>query len=104
MPTKHLRSRVVGCIGVSLAVACASARGTGSGSIGPRYVAIHNALAALGLAQVGPIHEGSLAEGGEARVPLDLPAGCTTVVAFGSEGIRDVDARLTDPRGQTLAH
>ena len=72
--------------------ACSTTREVASGALEPRFVAVHNALAAMGLAQVGPIHEGSLAEGQEARVSLDLPSGCTTVVAFGGEGVRDVDA------------
>jgi hypothetical protein len=84
--------------------ACAMTRDVGSGALEPRFVAVHNALAAMGLAEVGPIHEGSLAEGQEARVALDLPSGCTTVVVFGSEGVRDVDATLRDARGQAVAH
>jgi hypothetical protein len=83
---------------------CSGAKDAGSRSLEPRFVAVHNALAAMGLAQVGPIHEGSLAEGQEARIPLDLPSGCTTVVAFGGEGVRDVDATLKDARGQAIAH
>jgi hypothetical protein len=65
---------------------------------------VHNAFAAIGLAQVGPIHEGSLAEGQEARVPLDLGAGCTTVVAFGGDGVRNVHASLSDSKGKVIAH
>jgi len=84
--------------------ACSATRDVGSGALDPRFVAVHNALAAMGLAEVGPIHEGSLAEGQEARVPLDLPSGCTTVVVFGGAGVRDVDAALQDARGQAIAH
>ncbi len=65
---------------------------------------MHNALAAMGLAQVGPIQQGSLAEGQAARITLQLPAGCVTVAAVGSDGMRDVDAALLDPRGSSLAH
>jgi hypothetical protein len=89
---------------VGALAACAVTREVGSGALEPRFVAVHNALAAMGLAEVGPIHEGSLAEGQEARVALDLPSGCTTVVAFGGEGVRDVDATLRDARGQAIAH
>jgi hypothetical protein len=74
------------------------------GDLEPRYVAVHNALAAMGLAQVGPIQRGSLAEGREMRVPLELAAGCTTVVALGGEGVRNLDASLLDPSGAPVAH
>jgi hypothetical protein len=99
----RLRPRVAACLGLSL-VACVATRDGGTGALEPRFVAVHNAFAAMGLAEVGPIHEGSLAEGQEARVPLELPAGCTTVVAFGGEGVRNVDATLKDARGQVVAH
>jgi len=103
MSRARLRSRLVGCAGLTLVVACASTRG-GSGALEPRFVAMHNALAAMGLAQIGPIHEGVLAQGHEVRVPLELPAGCTTIVAVGGEGVRDVDAALLDAKGKSLAH
>ena len=99
----RLRPRVAACLGLSL-VACVATRDGGTGALEPRFVAVHNAFAAMGLAQVGPIREGSLAEGQEARVALDLPAGCTTVVAFGGQGVRDVNAALMDGRGQVVAH
>src|ERR1700728_2150992 len=87
---------------VVLAVSCASTRD--GAALEPRFVAIHNALTAMGLAQVGPIQQGSLAEGQTARVSLDLPSGCVTVAAIGGEGVRDVDATLFDARGTALAH
>jgi hypothetical protein len=70
----------------------------------PRFVAVHNALAAMGLAQVGPIQQGILGESRETRVAMPLPAGCVTVVAIGGDGIRDVDATLFDPKGAPIAH
>ncbi len=79
----------------ALIAACA---GTGARpELEPRYVAVHNALAAMGLAQVGPIHQGSLAEGRDARFPIDLPARCATIVAIGGAGVRDIDLTLLDP-------
>src|ERR1035438_997744 len=86
----------------ALFVACASARD--SGALEPRFVAVHNALTAMGLAQVGAIQQGSLAEGQTTRLSLDLPAGCVTVAAIGGTGVRDVDATLFDSRGAPLAH
>jgi hypothetical protein len=74
------------------------------GPIDPRFVAVHNTLSAMGLAQVGPIQEGTLSEGREARVPLALPAGCITIVSIGMDGIRDLDATLVDSRGAPVAH
>lgn len=87
-----------------LLVACTATRPDPRGSIEPRFVAVHNALAALGLAQVGPIQQGVLGPAGESQVRVSLPAGCVTVVAFGSDGLRDVDATLLDPHGAPVAH
>jgi hypothetical protein len=99
----HRTSTVVGGVALTLGAACATT-GTGGGALEPRYVAVHNALAAMGLAQVGPIHEGSLLQGHEATVSVDLPAGCTTVVGIGGEGVGDIDAKLLDPHGRAIAH
>ncbi len=82
-------------------VACGTTR---SGELEPRYVAVHNTLAAMGLAQVGPIQQGSLAEGRESRVRLDLPAHCTTIVALGGQGVRDLDVSLLDAEDKPIAH
>ncbi|MGO8992614.1 MAG: hypothetical protein ACLQVI_04755 [Polyangiaceae bacterium] len=91
------------CVALVTFSACAS--GTrAAGGMEPRYIAVHNALAAMGLAQVGPIQRGSLAEGRETRVPLELAAGCTTVVVLGGDGVRDLDASLVDPAGAPVAH
>jgi hypothetical protein len=100
---RALKRRLIPCAFLALVLACASTRG-GGGPLEPRFVAVHNALAAMGLAQVGPIHEGVLAEGREARIALDLAAGCTTIAAVGGEGVRDVDATLLDSHGRPLAH
>lgn len=81
--------------------ACGPSR---TGELEPRYVAVHNAMAAMGMAQVGPIQRGSLAEGRETRVPLDLGAQCTTVVVLGGPGVRDVDAVLLDPDDKPVTH
>jgi hypothetical protein len=73
----------------------------------PRYVAVHNAFAAMGMSSVGPIHRGSLAEGREARFEVVLPAlpsGCATVAAFGAAGVRDLDVELLDPDDKSLGH
>jgi len=86
---------------VVLLAACAGGK---TGELEPRYVAVHNALAALGMSQVGPIHQGSLAEGREARVKLELPAQCTTVVALGSANVRDIDLTVLDPDDKPIAH
>jgi hypothetical protein len=99
---KIATSALAAGIGLTFTVACATT-GTGA-ALEPRYVAVHNALAAMGLAQIGPIHEGSLLQGHETRVAVDLPAGCTTVVTIGGDGVSDVDARLDDPHGRPIAH
>jgi hypothetical protein len=87
-----------------LSAACASSRVTGGGLLEPRFVAVHNTLASMGLAQVGPIHEGVIDEGIEQRVALPLPAGCFTIVVMGGAGLRDIAASLIDSRGGPLAH
>lgn len=85
--------------GLALALlACASSRA----ALEPRYVAVHNTLAALGLVEVGPLHEGALAEGGEARLAVDLSAGCTLVVALGGPGVEDLDLALLDADGKVV--
>lgn len=82
-------------------LACATSK---TGELEPRYVAVHNAMAAMGLAQVGPIQQGSLAEGREARLRLDLGASCTTIVTLGGAGVRDVDLALLDADDKPVAH
>lgn len=85
----------------ALGVACSASR---AGELEPRYVAVHNTLAAMGLAQIGPIQQGSLAEGRESRVRLDLAAQCTTIVAIGSPGVRDLDVALLDADDRPVTH
>ncbi len=80
--------------------ACASSRAT---EIDPRFVAVHNTLTSMGLAQVGPVQQGTLVEGREARLPIELGAQCATLVTMGGEGVRDLDAQLLDPRGNPVA-
>ncbi|HSO39525.1 MAG TPA: hypothetical protein VLT33_43665 [Labilithrix sp.] len=84
-----------------VAVACGASR---TGELEPRYVAVHNTLAAMGLAQVGPIQQGSLAEGRETRMRVDLLAQCTTIVAIGGPGVRDLEVSLLDPDDKPVAH
>jgi hypothetical protein len=79
--------------------ACATSRAP----IDPRFLAVHNAFSAMGMAQVGPVQQGSLAEGREARLSVDLGAGCTTLVAMGGDGVRDLDLVLLDAQGNPLA-
>ncbi|MEZ4251688.1 MAG: hypothetical protein R3B99_26025 [Polyangiales bacterium] len=72
-----------------------SACGGGSSQLEPRYVAVHNAMSAMGLAQTGAISQGSLPEGAEARLDVHLVSGtCTTFVALGSSGVSDLDLRV----------
>lgn len=85
---------------LGLALSC----GGSDGRLEPRYVAVHNTLTALGLAQTGAISEGSLGEEGDARVVVPMAAGeCVVFVAFGSGGIADLDLTVVDANGDTLA-
>ncbi len=88
----------------ALGPVAAACHATRTGELEPRYVAVHNTLAAMGLAQVGPIQQGSLAEGRESRLRLDLAAQCTTIVAMGGPGVRDLDVALLDPDEKAVAH
>lgn len=77
----------------------------GSISMDPRYVALHNAMTAVGLTQSGAISEGSLPEGGEAHFDGRLdPGQCYTVVGIGSGGVANLDVVVTDEAGNDVAH
>lgn len=88
---------VAGCVGLS--ASC------GSGlQLEPRYVALHNAMTALGLVQSGGLVQGSLSEGQESVSPVELRAGdCVTFVALADGGVGDVDVVVRDERGTELA-
>jgi hypothetical protein len=88
---------------LALASSCVATNAQKRAELEPRYVVLHNTLAAMGLAQVGPIHQGSLAEGREARLTIDLPPHCATIVALGGAGARDIDASLLDADDKLLA-
>lgn len=84
-----------------LGAACATSTVT---PIDPRFLAVHNTLAAMGMAQIGPVQQGALAEGREARLTIELPAQCSTIVAIGSNGVQDLDVSVVDPSGRALGH
>ena len=80
-----------------LALAC----GGSSGGLEPRFTAVHNAMSATGLAQTGPISQGSLENGASAELEVQLPAGqCATFVALGSSGVDDLSLVVTSPDGE----
>jgi len=68
-----------------------------------RMIAAHNALTTQGLSQVGAISTATIGEGQSFRAPSDLEAGCYTFMAFGSEGVRDVELTVVNAQGQTVA-
>jgi len=76
----------------------------GDSGLEGRFVAVHNTLASLGLAQTGAISEGSLAEGTDATLERELVVGeCYTFVALGGGGVDDIDVVVRDERGEELA-
>ncbi|MCA9534174.1 MAG: PPC domain-containing protein [Myxococcales bacterium] len=76
---------------------------TGGAGLEPRYVAVHNAMTAMGLAQTGAISEGRLEEGGEARLEVELGAGqCYTFMALGGSGTRDMGVQVLSEAGEEL--
>ncbi|MFW5921333.1 MAG: hypothetical protein ACOCUS_05790, partial [Polyangiales bacterium] len=97
------RSGALSRIGLLSIVAGAVSCGPPGAGPEPRYVAVHNALTSMGMAQTGPISEGSLAEGADARVVRQLEGGvCYTFVALGSDGAKDVGLRVFDEAGEEL--
>lgn len=99
----HLRERSP-LTALSLAAGLALAGCGGSqGALEPRFVAVHNAMTAMGLSQSGSISEGSLPSGAQSRIDLQLHAGqCYTFMAFGSEGVSNLDLVLTNAAGAEL--
>jgi len=98
-----MRLRLLFALGafVVLVLACVT---TAAPPVDPRFLALHNAFSAMGLSQVGPVQQGSLVEGREARLPIQLQAQCTTVVAMGGSGVRDLDLVVQDEAGNALGH
>lgn len=87
-------------IGALLALACPSY------DVGPsgRVVAVHNALQAIGFSQVGEVNEGVLDEGRSQQFTFDFAdEDCYVFVAFGGEGVRDLNLELVSPDGEQLA-
>ncbi len=86
----HARSYLALPIALVLASSCG-----GTTQMEPRFVAVHNAMSAMGLAQTGPISQGSLPEGADARLDLALRGGdCYTFIGLGDSGVRDLDIRI----------
>lgn len=81
-----------------------TACGGHASTLEPRYVAVHNALSAMGMTQSGPISEGSLSSGAEARISLELVAGrCYTFVVLGERSVDDIGLRVVDAANQPVA-
>ncbi len=78
---------------------------SGGGGAATRFVAVNNALRAVGFSPHGQITAGSLPEHGSSRVRMQLDAGtCYTFVGIGGEGIVDLDLVVTDAQGREVAH
>jgi len=82
---------------------CVVAGVHGGGELESRFATVHNALAAIGMSEVGALHEARLAAGQEALVALDLPQGCTTIVTVAAASVVDLEAALTDASGTRVA-
>ena len=75
--------------------ALVSSCGGSNQALEPRFVAVHNAMSAMGLAQTGAISTGSLPEGAVARIDVQLRAGeCYTFLGLGSSSVDDLDVRV----------
>lgn len=78
--------------------------GGGSVQLTPSFVAVHNTMTAMGFTQSVEINEGSVGEGEASFVTTRLRGGdCYTIVAFGSDGLVDLDVEVTDEAGESLA-
>lgn len=85
-------------------IALIASCGGGGAHLDPRFVTIHNTMAAMGLVQSGEISQGSLAEGGETTLRMPMQAGeCYTVVALASDGVQDLDVIVRDASGNEIA-
>jgi hypothetical protein len=94
--------RILGWVIAGLVVVGACS-GRGSGEPASRLLAVHNVMRATGRTLLGPVSQGSLAEGQEARFALNLGAACATIVAFGGPGTRDLALKLLGPDGKVVA-
>ncbi len=111
MPVKNMRATPRGLATVragfalsSVALVLAACAGVRPQTeLEPRYVADPNTIVAMGLAETAPIQQASIAEGRDARLKLDLPLGCTTVVVLGGAGVKDVHAAVEDAQGNPIA-
>ena len=84
-------------------LAVGSACGGTEPQLEPRFVALHNAMQAMGMSRLGAISEGSLPEGAEARLEVELAAGqCYTFVALGDDRVEDVDLRVVNESGDEV--
>jgi hypothetical protein len=68
-----------------------------------RLLAVHNVMRSTGRGSLGPVGQGSLAEGQQARLALPIRTGCATIVAFGGPGTRDIGLTLLGPDGKVVA-
>lgn len=88
-----VRRLLLPAAGLVSVVACAAT--PPQGALEPRFVAVHNALAAMGMAEVGAVQTDRW---GRARVrfSVDLPSDCATVIALGSGEVHDLDLEVLD--------
>lgn len=89
-------------LGIAASAALLASCG-GGGSLQPRYFALHNTMTAMGFVQSGSIQQGSVAEGGETRLQVTVPAECSTFVVLGDEHVGDIDVVVRDATGRELA-
>ncbi len=99
---KHGQTPRRALVGVALTSALAACTASPNGAY-TRMVAAHNALTTQGLAQVGAVSTGTISEGQNFRATQELESGCYTFMAFGSEGVRDVELTVANAQGQTVA-
>ncbi|MBO6937092.1 MAG: hypothetical protein JJ863_19120 [Deltaproteobacteria bacterium] len=86
-----------------LALVALVACGGPSAQTEPRFVAVHNALSSMGMAQTGPINQGSLPEGAKVELEVELRGGeCYTFIALGSDGVQDIGLRVVDGTGTEI--
>ncbi|MCU0689983.1 MAG: hypothetical protein MUF54_01145, partial [Polyangiaceae bacterium] len=96
--------RVLGVAVWSCGLAAASCRpAVPQADLASRFFAVHTAMQASGLTQIGPVSRGELRTGQATKQRLELDASCVTIVAIGGPTVQDVALRIRDGEDKEVA-
>lgn len=88
---------VLSLLAVGAAAAC------GGGAHAARYIAANNALVGVGYASAGPVRQGTLEKGKDARFRFEVEAGCFAWLVVGEGALSDLDVALLSGAGEAIA-